>query len=39
MPDHFQRLDYELEFAIVIGKGGVNILSKDADNHIAVFVF
>ena len=37
MPDHFQRLDYELEFAIVIGKGGKNILSKDADKHIAGF--
>jgi fumarylacetoacetate (FAA) hydrolase len=37
MPDHFQRLDYELEFAIVIGKGGENILSKDADKHIAGF--
>ena len=37
MPDHFHRLDYELEFAIVIGKGGKNILSKDADNHIAGF--
>ena len=28
MPDHFHKLDYELEFAIVIGKGGKNILSK-----------
>ena len=37
MPDHFQRLDYELEFAIVIGMGGKNILSKDADKHIAGF--
>ena len=37
MPDHFQKLDYELEFAIVIGKGGRNILSKDAENHIAGF--
>ena len=37
MPDHFYRLDYELEFAIVIGKGGKNILSKDADKHIAGF--
>ena len=37
MTDHFQKLDYELEFAIVIGKGGKNILSKDADNHIAGF--
>ena len=35
MPDHFQKLDFELEFAIIIGKGGKNILSKDADNHIA----
>jgi fumarylacetoacetate (FAA) hydrolase len=37
MTDHFHRLDYELEFAIVIGKGGENILSKDADKHIAGF--
>ena len=37
MPDHFEKLDYELEFAIVIGKGGKNILSKDADKHIAGF--
>ena len=31
MPDHFNKLDYELEFAIIIGKRGKNILSKDAD--------
>lgn len=37
MPDHFHKLDYELEFAIVIGKGGKNLLSKDADKHIAGF--
>ena len=37
MPDHFDRLDYELEFAIVIGKRGKNILSKDADKYIAGF--
>jgi len=37
LPDHFHKLDYELEFAIVIGKGGKNILTKDADNHIAGF--
>jgi fumarylacetoacetate (FAA) hydrolase len=37
MPDHFHKLDYELEFAIVIGKGGKNILSKDADKYIAGF--
>jgi len=37
MPDHFHKLDYELEFAIVIGKGGKNILSANADKHIAGF--
>ena len=37
MPDHFEKLDYELELAIVIGKGGKNILTKDADKHIAGF--
>jgi fumarylacetoacetate (FAA) hydrolase len=36
--DHFQKLDFELEVAIVIGKGGKNILSKDADKHIAGFM-
>ncbi len=37
MPDHFNCLDYELEIAIIIGVGGKNILSKDAENHIAGF--
>ena len=37
MPDHFEHLDYELEIAVLIGKGGRNILSKDADKHIAGF--
>jgi len=37
MPDHFKQLDYELELAILIGRGGKNILSKDADKHIAGF--
>ncbi|MAO34239.1 MAG: fumarylacetoacetate hydrolase [Flavobacteriales bacterium] len=37
MPDHFNKLDYELELAIIIGKGGKNILVKDADKHIAGF--
>jgi len=37
MPDHFEKLDFELEFAIVIGIGGKNILSKDAEKHIAGF--
>jgi fumarylacetoacetate (FAA) hydrolase len=37
MPDHLEKLDYELEFAIVIGKAGKNILVRDADKHIAGF--
>lgn len=32
--DHLEKLDFELEWAAVIGKGGRNISSKDADNHI-----
>ncbi len=35
MPDHFQKLDFELEAAIVIGKGGRNIKAAAADAHIA----
>ncbi|MDZ4723782.1 MAG: fumarylacetoacetate hydrolase family protein [candidate division Zixibacteria bacterium] len=35
--DHLQQLDFELEAAIVIGKAGRNIESKDADSHIAGF--
>ena len=38
MPDHFQKLDFELEIAIVIGKKGRNILAKDADEYIAGFM-
>ncbi len=37
MPDHFQKLDFELEVAIIVGKGGKNIKAKDADKHIAGF--
>ena len=37
MPDHFKKLDFELEFAIVIGKAGKNILTEDADKYIAGF--
>ena len=33
--DHLQKLDFELEAAIVIGKKGKNISSKDADSYIA----
>ncbi len=35
MPDHFEKLDFELEAAIVICKPGRNIKAADADNYIA----
>ncbi|HWB93361.1 MAG TPA: fumarylacetoacetate hydrolase family protein [Puia sp.] len=35
MPDHFQRLDFELEVAIVIAKHGRNIPAAEADEYIA----
>ncbi len=35
MPDHFQRLDFELEVAAVIGKPGRNVLAKEAEPYIA----
>jgi fumarylacetoacetate (FAA) hydrolase len=35
MPDHFERLDFELEAAIVISKHGRNIRAEDADEYIA----
>jgi fumarylacetoacetate (FAA) hydrolase len=35
MPDHLEKLDFELEAAIVIGQHGRNIKAEDADNHIA----
>lgn len=34
MPDHFQKLDFELEAAIVICKPGRNIKAEDADQYI-----
>ena len=34
MPDHFEKLDFELEAAIVICKQGKNITANEADNHI-----
>lgn len=34
MPDHFEKLDFELEVAIVIGKHGRNIKAADADSYI-----
>src|SRR5690349_18653898 len=35
MPDHFEKLDFELEAAIVTGKHGRNIKAEDADEYIA----
>lgn len=35
MPDHFEKLDFELEAAIVISKPGRNIRAAEADNYIA----
>lgn len=35
MPDHFLKLDFELELAVVIGKKGRNIKAGDADEYIA----
>ena len=38
MPDHMQKLDFELEAAIVIGKKGRNVKAKDADDYIAGYL-
>jgi fumarylacetoacetate (FAA) hydrolase len=38
MPDHFQKLDFELEAAIVIGKKGRNITASEADDYIAGYM-
>ena len=35
MPDHFHKLDFELEVAIVISKMGRNIPAEEADEYIA----
>jgi fumarylacetoacetate (FAA) hydrolase len=35
MPDHFEKLDFELEVAIVISKMGRNIKAEEADEYIA----
>ncbi|HRN55593.1 MAG TPA: fumarylacetoacetate hydrolase family protein, partial [Agriterribacter sp.] len=34
MPDHFEKLDYELECAIVICRQGTNIPAAEADQYI-----
>ena len=36
--DHLERLDFELEAAIVIGKKGKNIPASEADNYIAGYM-
>ncbi len=38
MPDHFEKLDFELEVAVVIGKKGINIKAADADKYIAGYM-
>jgi len=38
MPRHLDRLDFELECAIVIGKAGSNIPAARADEHIAGYM-
>lgn len=35
MPDHFNKLDFELEVAIVIARQGRNIRAAEADSYIA----
>src|SRR5450432_4019831 len=35
IPDHFKKLDFELEAAVVISKKGKNISAEDADSFIA----
>jgi fumarylacetoacetate (FAA) hydrolase len=37
LPLHLQRLDFELEAAIVIGKEGRNVRAEEADDHIFGF--
>jgi fumarylacetoacetate (FAA) hydrolase len=38
MPDHFQKLDFELEVAVVLGKKGRNIKAENADEYIAGYM-
>lgn len=38
MPDHFHKLDFELEAAIVVGKKGRNIKAGEADQYIAGYM-
>src|SRR5574343_1948813 len=38
MPDHFEKLDFELEVAVVLGKTGRNIKAEKADEYIAGYM-
>lgn len=38
MPDHFRKLDFELECAIVVSRQGRNIRAADADAYIGGFM-
>lgn len=38
MPDHFNKLDFELEVAVVLGKKGRNIKAEKADDYIAGYM-
>lgn len=38
MPDHLQKLDFELEVAVVMGKQGRNIPAEEADQYIAGYM-
>jgi fumarylacetoacetate (FAA) hydrolase len=38
MPDHFQKLDFELEAAVVLCKKGRNIRAGEADSYIAGYM-
>jgi fumarylacetoacetate (FAA) hydrolase len=35
MPDHFEKLDFELEWACIIGRKGINIKAEEAAGYIA----
>lgn len=38
MPDHFVKLDFELEAAVVLGKKGRNVRAAEADQYIAGYM-
>jgi fumarylacetoacetate (FAA) hydrolase len=38
MPDHFEKLDFELEVSIVIGRKGRNVKASEADDYIAGYM-